>query len=141
MAEALASQDSSYVFKFEDGRPIKRLQLAKLILDTIGEDKKHTAQIANEIGMSYQSVFAVIRTLVTGDLLISEKMSKNTAYKKPKRCGLTSYFNHAKVIENLKVNSSKKYKAEDFPNVSFGGKSGYENYSSNYSNTIYEGGE
>lgn len=141
MAEGLAQQDNEYLFTFDDGTKIKRAKLADLILDTIGGDKKHTAEIANEIGMNYQSVFAVIRTLVTSELLISEKMSRNTAYKKPKGCALTDYFNHGKQLSNLKVNSTKKYKAEDFPNVSFGGKSGYENYSSNYSNTIYEGGE
>mgnify|MGYP000055714729 FL=1 len=141
MAEGLAAQDNEYLFTFDDGRKIKRAKLADLILDTIGDDKKHTAEIANEIGMNYQSVFAVIRTLVTTELLLSEKMSRNTAYKKPKGCALTDYFNHGKGIKDLKINSSKKYKAEDFPNVSFGGKSGYEQYSSNYSNTIYEGGE
>ena len=53
---------------------------------------------------------------------------------------IIEFFNHKKVLEGLKIKSSKKHKAEDFPNVSFGGKSGYEGYSSNISNPIYEGG-
>jgi len=141
MAEALAAQNNLYEFTFNNGSKIKRYELAQLILDVIGDEKKHTAQIATEIGMNYQSVFAVIRTLVTGEVLIGEKMSKHTAYKKPKPCGLADFFNHKSSIENFKIKGSKKYKAENFPNVSFGGKSGYENFSSNYSNTIYEGGE
>ena len=140
MAEGLASQDSEYIFTFDDGRTIKRGGLAQLILDTIGSGKKHTGTISNEIGMNYQSVFAVIRTLVTSDILLSEKQSKHTVYKIPIPCGLDEFFNHKKVLEGLKIKSSKKHKAEDFPNVSFGGKSGYEGYSSNISNPIYEGG-
>lgn len=140
MAEGLAAQESDYLFTFDDGRKIRRRNLAQLILDSIGEEKKHTAQIANQIGMNYQSVFAVIRTLVTSEILISEKQHKHTVYKIPTRCGLDEFFNHKKVLEGLEIKSSKKHKAEDFPNVSFGGKSGYEGYSSNISNPIYEGG-
>jgi len=110
MAEGLSNQDGSYLFTFDDGRTIQRKELSQLILDTIGEDKKHTAMIASEIGMSYQSVFAVIRTMVTGDILISEKMHKYTAYKIPKRCALDGIFNHKSALDNVKIKSTKNIK-------------------------------
>ena len=140
MAEGLSNQDGSYLFTFDDGRTIQRKELSQLILDTIGEDKKHTAMIASEIGMSYQSVFAVIRTMVTGDILISEKMHKYTAYKIPKICALDGIFNHKSALDNVKIKSKKKYKAEDFPNVSSGSGGDYTGFSSNMSNPVYEGG-
>jgi len=140
MAESLEAQDSSYAFTFDDGRTINRKELAKLILDTIGEGKKHTAIISSEIGMNYQSVFAVIRTLVTSELLISEKMNKYTAYKQPKPCALANFFNHGGVVDNIKIKDRKKYKAEDFPNNSYGGTKGYESFSGNVCNPVYEGG-
>jgi len=139
MAEALRAQDKGYIFTFDDGRKISRVDLVNLILDTIGDDKLNTTQISNKIGMNYQSVFSVIRTLVTSEMLISEKMHRFTSYKKPMKCHLTNFFNHAKVLDNLKVNSSKKHKMEDFPNVSYGGTKGYEGWSNLASNAIYEG--
>tara|TARA_R110000823_G_scaffold241505_1_gene366209 strand:+ start:240 stop:665 length:426 start_codon:yes stop_codon:yes gene_type:complete len=141
MAEALEAQDSTYIFTFNDGRTIRRKQLAQLIIDTIGDGKKHTGTISSEIGMNYQSVFAVIRTLVTAEIITSERVKKHAVYKLPKPCGLSEFFNHKAALDNMKIKSITKHKAEDFPNVSFGGRSGYENYSSNYINTIYEGGE
>lgn len=141
MAEALAAQDSSYIFTFNNGEKIKRKQLAELILEAIGEDKKHTSQIANEIGMNYQSVFAVIRTLETAEILISEKQNKHNMYKLPTKCGLDQIFNHKKKLDNFKIISKTKHKSEDFPNVSFGGTKGYESFSGTYNNIIYEGGE
>jgi len=140
MAEGLAAQDSDYLFTFEDGRKIRRRNLAQLILDSIGEEKKHTAQIANQIGMNYQSVFAVIRTLVTSEILISEKQHKHTVYKIPTRCGLDSIFNHQGAIDKFTVMSKKQHKMDDFPNISYRTKSGYENFSSSGINPVYEGG-
>tara|TARA_R110000822_G_scaffold39298_1_gene108046 strand:- start:728 stop:1156 length:429 start_codon:yes stop_codon:yes gene_type:complete len=140
MAEALEAQDSSYIFTFDNGTTIKRRQLAQLIINTIGKEKKHTGRISKEIGMNYQSVFSVIRTLVTADIIISEKQSKHTVYKLPIPCGLDDVFKHKNALDNVKIKSVTKHKAEDFPNISFGGKSGYENYSPNISNPIYEGG-
>ncbi len=140
MAEGLASQDSEYIFTFDDGRIIRRGALAKLILNTIGAGKKHTGTISTEIGMNYQSVFAVIRTLVTSDILISEKQSKHTVYKIPLPCGLDEFFNHKKVLEGLEIKSSHKYRAEDFPNVSSGSGGDYTGFSSNMSNPVYDGG-
>ncbi len=107
MAEALSAQTSTYIFTFDNGEKIKRKQLADLIIKTIGEDKKHTSQIANEIGMNYQSVFAVIRTLETAEILISEKHNRHNMYKLPMRCGLDTVFNHKKNLDNFKIKSKK----------------------------------
>lgn len=141
MAEALSAQESTYIFTFNNGEKIKRKQLADLIIKTIGEDKKHTSDIANEIGMNYQSVFAVIRTLETAEILICEKHNRHNMYKLPMRCGLDAVFNHKKNLEKYKINKRTKHKAEDFPNISYKTKNHYEQYSSKISNTIYEGGE
>ena len=143
MAESLQAQDSGWIFTFDDGTKIKRKQLADLILDKIDQNPNgiNCGKVSEIIKMNYGSVMSIIRSLVTAELLVSEKRNRFTYYKTPAKCELTKFFGHDKITQNFTIKNKTSHKAEDFKNVSYGGTKGYEGWSSTMSNTIYEGGE
>lgn len=139
MAEALRKQSPDYEFTFIDGSKIKRTDLVMLVLNVIGDSAKETKVIAKEIGMAYQPVFSVLRALVTGDILTSERSKKVTMFRKPNGCALANMFYPISMVDKIKVKESKTYVMNDFPNISYRSHNWYEGFSGSYNNTIYEG--
>tara|TARA_R110000822_G_scaffold253786_1_gene380238 strand:- start:62 stop:490 length:429 start_codon:yes stop_codon:yes gene_type:complete len=139
MAEALCKQSPEYEFTFIDGSKIKRNNLITLVNDVIGDGAKETKDIAKEIGMAYQPVFSILRALTTADALTSERYGRVTMFRKPNGCALANLLYPLSIVDKLKVNSSKSYSMNNFPNISYRSHSWYEGFSGNYNNTIYEG--
>jgi|TARA_R110002020_G_scaffold325078_1_gene540696 predicted transcriptional regulator len=138
----LKNKGNLHYYFFKDGTRIKRWELVNLILDLFeNNDKLIIPEIVEKINMDEKTITHIIRQLCTRQLLNKKATNRHTLYFKKIDCPLAQIFYPKTIINKFKIKNRKSYKAEDFKNISHGGTKGYENFSSNFVNTIYEGGE
>lgn len=112
------------------------------VLKFLATGRKSIPEVAEKLECSYQQAVTILRSMVTKGIVVSEKGHKLTYYRGVKSCLLAElFYPKDKILKRFKIKGVVYKKLDNFPNVSYGGSSGWTEIRRSYDNTIYLGSE